>query len=215
MALLQPLYWKWDWIWISSIDKNWQLSLYLTSYDCNLTLVSSHIQSGMNVNKRDIAQSTCTWCKIRSISNAMRNWFTMHTWISWLLRFPTKTRYSTRKSLSSNSQCAELISGNIIITFVSSIVSQPRNVTGIGNPSLWKTRTCLCYTMNTMAADVLAPCVPQFSPYASFSSSSVNMSLFNPLHAKFFRVNINIYLHFMSFLHIDMTQVLKILTQVR
>ena len=37
----------------------------------------------------------------------------------------------------------------------------------------------------------------------------------NPLRAKFFKGNINIYLHFMSFLHIDMTQVLKILPQVR
>ena len=37
----------------------------------------------------------------------------------------------------------------------------------------------------------------------------------NPLHAKFFRGNINIYLHFMSFIHIDMTRVLKILPQVR
>ena len=27
---------------------------------------------------------------------------------------------------------------------------------------------------------------------------------FNPLHAKFFRRNINMYLHFMSFLHTDM-----------
>ena len=39
--------------------------------------------------------------------------------------------------------------------------------------------------------------------------------LFNPLRAKFFRENINIYLHFMSLLHIDMTHVLKILPQVR
>ena len=39
--------------------------------------------------------------------------------------------------------------------------------------------------------------------------------IINPLRAKFFRGNINIYLHFMSFLHIDMTQVLKILPQVR
>ena len=38
---------------------------------------------------------------------------------------------------------------------------------------------------------------------------------FNPLRAKFFRGNINIYLHFVSFLHIDMTQVLKILPHVR
>ena len=37
----------------------------------------------------------------------------------------------------------------------------------------------------------------------------------NPLHAKFFRGNKNINLHFMSFLHIDMTQVLEILPQVR
>ena len=37
----------------------------------------------------------------------------------------------------------------------------------------------------------------------------------NPLRAKFFRVNINMYLYFISFLHIDMTQVLKILPQIR
>ena len=39
--------------------------------------------------------------------------------------------------------------------------------------------------------------------------------LFNPLHAKFFRGNKNIYLYFMSFFHIDMTQVVEILPQVR
>ena len=37
----------------------------------------------------------------------------------------------------------------------------------------------------------------------------------NRLRAKFFRGNINIYLHFVSFLHIDMTQILKILPEVR
>ena len=37
----------------------------------------------------------------------------------------------------------------------------------------------------------------------------------NHLCAKFFRGNINMYLHFMSFLDIDLTQVLKILPQVR
>ena len=37
----------------------------------------------------------------------------------------------------------------------------------------------------------------------------------NSLRAKFFRGKINIYLHFMSLLHIGMTQVLKILFQVR
>ena len=36
-----------------------------------------------------------------------------------------------------------------------------------------------------------------------------------PLRAKFFRGNINIYLHFVSFLHIDTTQVVAILPQIR
>ena len=44
---------------------------------------------------------------------------------------------------------------------------------------------------------------------------SVNTRDINSLHAKFFRGNINIYLHFVSLLHIDTTQVLKILPQVR
>ena len=37
----------------------------------------------------------------------------------------------------------------------------------------------------------------------------------NPLRAKFFRGNINIYLHFVSFLHIDTTQVVEIRSQIR
>ena len=37
----------------------------------------------------------------------------------------------------------------------------------------------------------------------------------NPLRAKFFRENINIYLHFVSYLHIDTTQVVEILPQIR
>ena len=39
--------------------------------------------------------------------------------------------------------------------------------------------------------------------------------LINPLRAKFFRGNINIHLHFVSFLHIDTTQVVEILPQIR
>ena len=37
----------------------------------------------------------------------------------------------------------------------------------------------------------------------------------NPLRAKFFRENINIYLHFVLYLHIDTTQVVEILPQIR
>ena len=43
----------------------------------------------------------------------------------------------------------------------------------------------------------------------------VNLYHLNPLRAKFFRGNINVYLHFMSLLHIDMTQVVEILPQIR
>ena len=42
-----------------------------------------------------------------------------------------------------------------------------------------------------------------------------NIMLINPLRAKLFRGSINIYLHFVSFLHIDITQVVEILPQVR
>ena len=38
---------------------------------------------------------------------------------------------------------------------------------------------------------------------------------FNPLHAKFFRGNVNIYLHFMLFLHIDTMQLVEIPLQIR
>ena len=38
---------------------------------------------------------------------------------------------------------------------------------------------------------------------------------FNPLRAKFFRVNINIYLYFVSFLHTNKTQVVEIPPRVR
>ena len=43
----------------------------------------------------------------------------------------------------------------------------------------------------------------------------VPKGLLNPLHAKFFRENINIYLHFVSYLLIDTTQVVEILPQIR
>ena len=44
---------------------------------------------------------------------------------------------------------------------------------------------------------------------------SVVIVLINPLRAKFFWGNLNIYLHFMAILHTDLTRVLKTLPQVR
>ena len=41
------------------------------------------------------------------------------------------------------------------------------------------------------------------------------MTIINPLHSKFFTGDKNIYLHFMSFLHSDMTQVVEILSYAR
>ena len=57
-------------------------------------------------------------------------------------------------------------------------------------------------------------CWMQDSKTKSKKSKS-KKTLFNPLRAKFFRGNINIYLHFVSFLHIDTTQVIEILPQIR
>ena len=45
--------------------------------------------------------------------------------------------------------------------------------------------------------------------------SVVAVNQVNPLRAKFFRGKINIYLHFVSFLHIDTTQVVEIIPQIR
>ena len=47
------------------------------------------------------------------------------------------------------------------------------------------------------------------------ASMNVGIDLLNPLRVEFFTGNKNIYLHFMSFLHIDMTQVVEILARVR
>ena len=51
--------------------------------------------------------------------------------------------------------------------------------------------------------------------YQQIFISGKYRQVFNPLRAKFFRWNINIYLHFVSFLHIDMAQVAEILPQIR
>ena len=49
----------------------------------------------------------------------------------------------------------------------------------------------------------------------SLAPGRCNSVFNNPLCAKFFRGNINIYLHFMLFLHVNMTRVVEILPQVR
>ena len=48
--------------------------------------------------------------------------------------------------------------------------------------------------------------------YTSLNTRRANI---NPLRAKLFRRNINIYLHFVSILHIDTTQVVEIPLQIR
>ena len=54
-------------------------------------------------------------------------------------------------------------------------------------------------------------CVGVNCMYMSWESTS----WFNPLRAKFVRGNLNIYLDFMSFLHMDITQVVEIIPQIR
>ena len=47
------------------------------------------------------------------------------------------------------------------------------------------------------------------------NSSNAAYSCINPLRAKFVRESINIYLHFVSYLHIDTTQMVEIFPQIR
>ena len=49
----------------------------------------------------------------------------------------------------------------------------------------------------------------------SLDMSAIEFVRVNPLRAKFFRGNLNIYLHFMSFLHTNKTQVVEIPPRVR
>ena len=56
---------------------------------------------------------------------------------------------------------------------------------------------------------------PTNSGLRHFCNNHVVFMSINSLRAKFFRGNINIYLHFMSLLHIDVTHVLKTLPQLR
>ena len=51
--------------------------------------------------------------------------------------------------------------------------------------------------------------------YNSLSMPQSQTIILSPLRAKFYRGNINIYIHFVSFLDIDTTQVDDILPQIR
>ena len=55
----------------------------------------------------------------------------------------------------------------------------------------------------------------QLSPNSPAHRRASLVRCLNPLRAKFFRGNVKIYLHFVSFLHISMIQVIEILPQVR
>ena len=95
------------------------------------------------------------------------------------------------------------------------------------NPSIWDLNLVITVVTNLQAPNGAKPSTDtlQIIKLHMFSFRFLCISgtglttkwdlVFNPLRAKFFRLNINMYLHFMSFLHIDMTQVLKILPQIR
>ena len=79
--------------------------------------------------------------------------------------------------------------------------------------------TAIHYASNTRADSRLAPSHWETSLPSNAVSHWLGANLesalkyhhINPLRAKFFRGNINIYLHFVSFLHIDTTQVVEVL----
>ena len=70
-------------------------------------------------------------------------------------------------------------------------------------------------TCNHQGQTYSCSCASGFTGTDCEEGNGFDMYEFNPLRAKLFWGNINIYLHFMSFLHIDLTQVLKTLPQVR
>ena len=65
-----------------------------------------------------------------------------------------------------------------------------------------------CAKINLQAETFISS--PSCWPSVTFSSAIFLITIFNPLCAKFFRGNININLHFMSFLHTNKTQVVEI-----
>ena len=76
------------------------------------------------------------------------------------------------------------------------------------NPWGWETHW-MAYVI-LMVTDVLVP-----NRCQAINNYHADSPMINPLRAKFFRGSINIYLHFISLFHIDMTQVRKFLPQVR
>ena len=69
--------------------------------------------------------------------------------------------------------------------------------------------------MNSIKVSLLLNLESYKKNFLSWLCVLVEASQLNPLCVKFFRENMNIYLHFVSFLHIDTTQVAEILTQIR
>ena len=67
----------------------------------------------------------------------------------------------------------------------------------------------------TKHASLVRPTAQERKKIIATNASSDDVFDINPLRAKLFRGSINIYLHFVSFLHIDTTQVVEILPQVR
>ena len=81
-------------------------------------------------------------------------------------------------------------------------------------------RDQLLYVVNAMTTDGLVTQGTRASASMVFTHVSGNIlalvqEVLTLYALNFFRVNINMYLHVMSFLHIDMTQVLKTLPQIR
>ena len=64
-------------------------------------------------------------------------------------------------------------------------------------------------------SDLSFDLISDFSKNQTYVRLHLTPVFIKPWCAKFFRGNINIYLHFITFLHIDMTQVVEIFPQVR
>ena len=142
------------------------------------------------------------------------------------------TIYSDRSKKTSRLHITGLCEGNSSVTGEFSA----QRASNAENASIWWRHHVLFLQINFLLLGPWLPAIPQIVPilggrsiYPQYTegrgatgrlcsgklTTFSYRKVFNPLRAKFLRENINIYLHFMSFLHTNKTQVIEIPRRVR
>ena len=120
-------------------------------------------------------------------------------------------RYTVSVNVCTLDLCVMLFD-NIFLLSLQVVAPTTRRWAAMGrSPSIWRGY------MNTTQTVLHSPSVWRWIRYRrmALDGNQVCRTELNPLCAKVFKGNKNIYLHFMSFLHMDKTQVVEILLHVR